>query len=67
MASLEYIVFKVRCTLLVRESAMKSVGKPDAGKRHVRFDERGWETGRRSSVSTCAHPRLYLSTALWGR
>jgi hypothetical protein len=23
----------------------KSVGKPDAGKRHVRFDERGRETG----------------------
>ena len=33
----------------VRESAMKSVGKPDAGNRHVRFDERGWETGRRYS------------------
>jgi hypothetical protein len=26
---------------------MKPVGKPDAGNRHVRFDERGWETGRR--------------------
>ena len=25
----------------------KSVGKPDAGNRHVRFDERGAETGRR--------------------
>jgi hypothetical protein len=25
---------------------MKPVGKPDAGNRHVRFDERGWETGR---------------------
>jgi hypothetical protein len=24
---------------------VKSVGKPDAGKPHVRFDERGWETG----------------------
>ena len=24
---------------------MKPVGKPDAGNRHVRFDERGWETG----------------------
>jgi hypothetical protein len=33
----------------VRESAMKPVGKPDAGKQHVRFDERGWETGRRYS------------------
>jgi hypothetical protein len=28
-----------------RESAMKPVGKPDAGNPHVRFDERGWETG----------------------
>src|SRR5258708_7943644 len=26
--------------------AMKSVGKPDAGNPHVRFDERGRETGR---------------------
>src|ERR1700730_12521955 len=25
---------------------MKPVGKPDAGNRHVRFDERGRETGR---------------------
>ena len=38
---------------------MKSVGKPDAGKPHVRFDERGWETGRRLGVSTRAQPRLY--------
>ena len=28
-----------------REPAMKSVGKPDAGNPHVRFDERGRETG----------------------
>jgi hypothetical protein len=26
--------------------AVKPVGEPDAGDRHVRFDERGWETGR---------------------
>jgi putative ABC transport system substrate-binding protein len=26
--------------------AVKPVGKPDAGNRYVRFDERGWETGR---------------------
>jgi len=26
--------------------AVKPVGGPDAGDRHVRFDERGWETGR---------------------
>ena len=30
----------------VRESTQKPVGKPDAGNRHVRFDERGWEPGR---------------------
>ena len=40
---------------------MKPVGKPDALIGHVRFDERGWETGRRLSVSARAHPRLYLS------
>src|SRR5579875_1996956 len=28
-----------------REPAMKPVGKPDAGNPHVRFDERGGETG----------------------
>jgi hypothetical protein len=26
--------------------SVKPVGEPDAGDRHVRFDERGWETGR---------------------
>ena len=26
--------------------SVKLVGKPDAGNRHVRFDERGWETER---------------------
>jgi hypothetical protein len=26
--------------------AVKSVGEPDAGNPHVRFDERGWETER---------------------
>ena len=31
----------------VREPATKPVGKPDARNGHVRFDERGWETGRR--------------------
>jgi hypothetical protein len=35
-----------RYVLLLRESAAKPVGKPDAGNPHVRFDERGWETGR---------------------
>jgi hypothetical protein len=44
-------------------SAMKLVGKRDAGNPHVRFDERGWETGRRSYVSARAHPRLYKVAA----
>ena len=39
--------------------AVKPVGKPDARNGHVRFAERGWETGRRFGVSTRAHPRLY--------
>jgi hypothetical protein len=25
---------------------VKPIGEPDAGNPHVRFDERGWETGR---------------------
>ena len=41
---------------------MKPVGKPDALIGHVRFDERGWETGRRRGVSARAHPRLYRMT-----
>jgi hypothetical protein len=45
---------------------MKPVGKPDAGNRHVRFDERGWETGRRLGVSTRAHPRLYRAEGTTG-
>jgi hypothetical protein len=40
--------------------AVKPIGEPDAGDRHVRFDERGWETGRwPSAPSYRAHPRLY--------
>jgi hypothetical protein len=39
---------------------MKPVGKPDAGNRHIRFDERGWETGRwPQAPSYRAYPRLY--------
>jgi hypothetical protein len=30
---------------------MKPVGKPDAGNPHVRFDERGGETGRESDTA----------------
>src|SRR5512142_1705633 len=41
---------------------VKPVGKPDAGNPHVRFDERGRETGPRSA-STRALPRLYSCTA----
>jgi len=29
---------------------VKPVGKPDAVAPHVRFDERGWETGPRATV-----------------
>src|SRR5215217_8018412 len=44
--------------------AVKPAGEPDAGDRHVRFDERGWETGRRPSApSYRAHPRLYHGAA----
>ena len=42
--------------------AVKPVGEPDAGDRHVQFDERGWETGRwPQAPSYRAHPRLYRS------
>jgi hypothetical protein len=37
-----------------RGPAMKSVGKPDAGNPHVRFDERGRETGRRHTAQATA-------------
>ena len=37
----EFTGFSGRCAPLLRESAMKAVGKPDAGNPHVRFDERG--------------------------
>ena len=33
---------------------MKPVGEPDAGAPHVRFDERGWETGRCRKARTTA-------------
>src|ERR1700751_4773403 len=33
-----------------RMPALKPVGKPDAGNPHVRFDERGEETGRLQSL-----------------
>jgi hypothetical protein len=34
--------------------AVKPVGEPDAGDRHVRFDERGWETERRRMAQATA-------------
>ena len=44
--------------------AVKLVGKPGAGNRHARFDERGWETGRwLLAPSYRAHPRLYQQLA----
>jgi hypothetical protein len=42
---------------------MKSIGKPDARNGHVRFDERGRETGRRVADSTRARPRLYNASS----
>src|SRR3954454_21676104 len=38
---------------------MKPVGKPDAGNPHVRFDERGGETGLRHRHENRAPPRLH--------
>ena len=39
---------------------MKPVGEPDAGNLHVRFDERGRETGQLPNGSSHrARPRLY--------
>jgi hypothetical protein len=40
---------------------MKPVGKPDALIGHVRFDERGWETGRRL-VRQCSRPSSTLQS-----
>jgi len=44
---------------------MKPVGKPDALIGHVRFDERGWETGRRS-VRQCSRPSSTLQKCIPG-
>jgi hypothetical protein len=41
---------------------VKPVGEPDAGDRHVRFDERGWETGRCRMAQVTA-PILDSTTA----
>src|SRR5215510_872504 len=42
--------------------SVKPVGKPNAGNRHVRFDERGWETGRCRMAQATA-PILDSTTA----
>ena len=41
---------------------VKSVGKPDARNGHVRFDERGRETGGCQEAPHRALPRLYVIT-----
>jgi hypothetical protein len=47
--------------------AVEPVGEPDAGDRHVRFDERGWDTERwHRPPSYRAHPRLYRFELLDG-
>jgi hypothetical protein len=43
---------------------VKPVGEPDAGDRHVRFDERGWETGRCRMAQATA-PILDSTIAPW--
>jgi len=40
--------------------AVKSIGKPNAGNRHVGFDERGWETGRLPIGSKLPRPSSTL-------
>jgi hypothetical protein len=59
-----FSVSGVRYAPLVRESATKSVGKPDAGNPHVRFDERGRETGR-CIIYIVRRTQLYLDDDLW--
>ena len=46
----------------LREPDKKSVGKPDAGNRHVRFDERGRETGLREPRPSSTLPKMMLKT-----
>jgi len=47
--------------------AVKPVGKPDAGNRHVRFDERGWETGRWPKAPKLPRPSSTLPHVWSGR
>ena len=46
---------------------MKPVGKPDAGNPHVRFDERGWETGRRLASAPAPNLDSTAGEAKWGK
>jgi hypothetical protein len=47
--------------------AVKPVGEPDAGDRHVRFDERGWETERcRMAQATAPILDLYEAAVVKG-
>jgi len=39
---------------------MKPVGKPDAGNPHVRFDERGGETGRANETARFLDSTVHL-------
>ena len=58
-----FTVLKQRAvSLLSVNLPVKPVGKPDAGNRHVRFDERGWESGRcRMAQATAPILDLYQS------
>jgi hypothetical protein len=43
---------------------VKPVGEPDAGDRHVRFDERGWET-ERCRMAQATAPVLDSTEVIW--
>ncbi len=45
--------------------AMKSIGEPDAGNRHVRFDERGRETGCWPNGPKPPRPPSTLPSRIW--
>jgi hypothetical protein len=46
----------------LRGPGVKSVGKPDAGNRHVRFEERGRETGLLTPRPSSTLPDKSLKT-----
>src|ERR1035441_747530 len=53
-------------TVAVVGLTMKPVGNPDAGNPHVRFDERGWETGR-CRMAQASAPILDSTSEIRGR